>query len=65
MVKAESISWEKREEGQLTGHQVMDLPARKEPPTVPRLARMDDWKEYAEMLAFSKPLYKSPSFIPD
>lgn len=24
---------------------------------VPRLARMDDWKEYADMLVFSKPFY--------
>ena len=26
---------------------------------VPRLARMDDWKEYAEMIVFSKSLYSS------
>lgn len=24
---------------------------------VPRLARMDDWKEYADMLVFSKSFY--------
>lgn len=29
VVKAENISLERKKKGQLTGHQVMDLPARK------------------------------------
>lgn len=42
----EWLSKHEKQEGSvsLTGHQDMDLPARKYPPTVPRLARTDDWK---------------------